>query len=186
MAVEDGEEVHGRAVGPGVEARAERDRVLHVRHPPLHRHGSERHWPRRHRGGGEKLQLYRRQLDPFLVPLPEVLDRAPGRRGPGGARAHPPLPARARALELESAAPARAFRRRAGRGGWVAPVAGGHVGACATHHSYQLPCPAVTDIGKDELGHRIRGGGGDGNGSRREGCDRSRGLLVLFHAWRGP
>jgi hypothetical protein len=148
---------------------------------------SERHWPRRHRGGGKKLQLYRRQLDPslLLVPLPEVLDRGPRRRGPGGARAHLSLPSRARVLELESAAPARAFRRRAGRGGWVTPATDGHVCACATHHSYQLPYPAVTDTGKNELGHRIRGVGGDGNGSRREGGDRSHGLLVLFHAWRG-
>ena len=58
-----GEEVHGRAVGPGVEARAER----HGRwHPPLQR-----------RGGCKKLQL-----DPALL---SSLPRPPAGGGPSQA-----------------------------------------------------------------------------------------------------
>jgi hypothetical protein len=34
VAVEDGEEVHGRAVDPGEEARLEGDGVLHLAHLP--------------------------------------------------------------------------------------------------------------------------------------------------------
>ena len=60
MAVEDAEEVHGRAVDPGVEARAERHGVLHVARPPRHRQGPERHRPRLRRGRG-KLRHGRRE-----------------------------------------------------------------------------------------------------------------------------
>jgi len=64
-----GEEVHGRAVGPGVEARAER----HGRwHPPLQR-----------RGGCKKLQLDPALLSSLPRPLPAAVQAKP----PAGARA---------------------------------------------------------------------------------------------------
>jgi hypothetical protein len=158
VAVEDREEVHGRAVGPGAQVRVQRDGVLHHAHPPRHGQGAERHGPHL-RGDVSRLELLRprrRERDElhllhvrvilFMLlvvgPVRRALRRR--RREPGGGRAEPAHPARphggvAGSLWLE--APPPALHRPAfwggggpGRGGRVPdPVVARYVDAGAGH-----------------------------------------------------